>query len=814
MDSELILTVGVLATLSGLALWRHHRLVGGLTDRLQRAETDLTIMDEHARAGGRCLLRVDATGTVVAQAGAALPIPGQIGNLKALSALLDDPQGRIAAMLTRATDRGLGDEHLALRADGMGAVHLRVTPLSADAPPYPLMLTLRPPTQQEHAALMAPAQSWPHRLAEQRLLAALDALPMPVWLRSLGLRLIWVNAAYARAVEADAETIIRRQIELASTPSLGSGRRLAERARAHARAHAEAVHLVIDGGRRRVRVVEMPLPADPALGLSPFYLGHAQDITGEEELGRELERHVRAQHEVLEQLGSAIAVFGADKRLSFYNGNFVRLWGLDERWLNSGPGLGEVLDELRAHGRLPETSDFRAYRQQALDQFTALPHPREEILHLPDGITLRALVTPHPMGGLLFNYEDVSRPLALETSLNTLMAVQRETLDNLAEGVAVWGSDGRLRLCNPTFRSLFALSDSQTSGEPHISALTGDMLTMMAQGKRSRGEQTETEAQRHRLLTLALAREPNRQRLDLQHGRVIDAASVPLPDGAVLNTFLDITDTVRMEQSLRADNATLAEADRLKSEVLASIAQQLRGPVQSVRGHADILASQQLGPLSSGQHSQVVGILDAAERLSERIEDILDLGSIEAGLMVLDRGLVDVAGLLGSLAQLVGDWARREAIALTVECRADVGLILADERRLKRALFRLVGHALRDTPSGGSVGLRARRTANGVAADGVVAEGVAIDIVDTGSGPVARGLHQLLEPGASLSAPGAAEEAGIGLVLVRRLIDLHGGRLEVVPGPNGGTRVSCVLPAAPFHPSPLSAPPSENLSHD
>jgi signal transduction histidine kinase len=760
--------------------------------RQMRAE--LVMYDDHARNGGRALLCFDALGRLVSHSGAPMPLSVVISHRDEFLAALEDSGRAVRAMLDRASLRGLGDEMLAWRADGSGALHVRATPLAADAAPHPIVLTVRLPTRQEHAALMAPAQIWPHRLAERRLLAAVDALTMPMWLRSPGLRLVWVNAAYARAVEADVETVIRRQIELASTPSLGSGRRLAERARQQGHAYAEAVHLVIGGGRRRVRVIEEPLAAEPEIGLAAFYLGYAVDITGEEDLGRELDRHVRAQHEVLEQLGSAIAVFGPDKRLSFHNGNFVRLWGLDERWLNTGPGLGEVLDELRARGRLPETSDFRAYRQQALDQFTALPNPREEILHLPDGTTLRALVTPHPMGGLLFNYEDVTRPLALETSLNTLMAVQRETLDNLAEGVAVWGGDGRLRLCNPTFRALFGLQEAPTEGDPHVSAITARMLVHLA----------PLDRQRDLLLSLALGREPSRQRLDLLDGRVIDVASVPLPDGAVLNTFLDITDTVRMEQSLRADNATLAETDRLKSEVLASIAQQLRGPALAVRGHAGILASEQLGLLAPGQLAQVAGIQDAAERLGERIEDILDLGSIEAGLMVLDRGLVDVAVLLGDVAQLVGDWARRQAITLTVECSADVGLILADERRLKRALFRLVGSALRATPAGGLVSLSAMRRG----------DSVAVCIVDTGAGPVMRGLHRLLDINVPLSTDGAAQDAGVGLVLVRRLIDLHEGRLEVEAEPGGGTRICCLLPAPSLKPPSLAPVISDDLTND
>src|SRR5690606_12094179 len=96
----------------------------------------------------------------------------------------------------------------------------------------------------------------------------------------------------------------------------------------------------------------------------------------------------------------------------------------------------------------------------------------EEILHIPDGKIIRLLVIPHALGGLIFSFEDVTDKLALERSYNTLIAVQRETLNNLHEGVAVFGEDGRLRLCNPIYQKLWGLNSSFVNSDPHI----GDIL--------------------------------------------------------------------------------------------------------------------------------------------------------------------------------------------------------------------------------------------------------------------------------------------------------------------------------------------------
>src|SRR4029453_18750306 len=126
---------------------------------------------------------------------------------------------------------------------------------------------------------------------------------------------------------------------------------------------------------------------------------------------------------------------------------------------------------LRELRRLPEQSDFRAWKQERLKLFERLdPHP-EELWHLPGGKTLRVVTQPHPLGGLLFLYEDVSDQLRLESSYNTLIKVQKATLDTLREGVAVFGPDGRLKLHNAAFGRIWGLAAAELSGDLHLRRL-------------------------------------------------------------------------------------------------------------------------------------------------------------------------------------------------------------------------------------------------------------------------------------------------------------------------------------------------------
>ncbi|MBL8629902.1 MAG: PAS-domain containing protein, partial [Rhodospirillaceae bacterium] len=283
---------------------------------------------------------------------------------------------------------------------------------------------------------------------------ALDSIDVPVWVRDDDLSLIYCNLAYVMAVDGkNAADIVARGREIAPRVTVREARALAAAARAAGEIRKNPFHMVLDGSRRLMEVTEAPTRTKESManagskaeapllsdGTGRLTAGMAYDITRQEELETRLKREAAAQADVLERLGTAIAVFGPDTRLAFHNAAFAKLWTLDTTWLNEAPGYGSVLDAMRSQRRLPEVADFPAFKDKELARFNSLLEPLEDVLHLPDGGTLRRTIAPHPMGGLLMTYEDVTDKLALERSYNTLIAVQRETIDNLQEAVAVFG---------------------------------------------------------------------------------------------------------------------------------------------------------------------------------------------------------------------------------------------------------------------------------------------------------------------------------------------------------------------------------------
>jgi signal transduction histidine kinase len=609
--------------------------------------------------------------------------------------------------------------------------------------------------------------------------AVLGAITYPVWIYNPTGELIWCNDAYARILGVTPEIVLFDKKEVLFTTPKRKGKIgkpvkiLLEDALASGQIQSEPKHVIIQGDRKMMQVSLIPLPH------LDIVIGQAQDISREEEIETRSERNMAANRELLEQLRTAIAIFDGEQKLEFYNSSYAQLWRLEEGWLNAHPKLGDILERLRETRRLPEQADFKRYKQGWLELFTSQIGPKEDMLYLPDGSVLRSLVVPHPLGGLLMTFEDVTSGLELESSYNTLMAVQKETLDGLTEGVAVYGSNGRLTLWNPAYASMWALNPEDLDGKLHI--------TQILEKSRAFFTADDWDKQRDQMTRELFSRQDKKGEIRRTDGRILHYVSVALPDGGTMVTFHDVTDTVRVEEALREKATALETAERLKLDFLANVSYQLRTPLNAIIGFNEILDKEYFGELNNRQKEYTKGLAEASEQLMNLINDILDLSTIEAGYMTINKEAVNVAGMVTALYDLTQEWARGQKIEVTLSLSDQIGMANLDERRIKQGLLNLLRNAIAYTPAGGRIRLSASR----------VDDQLALSVTDTGPGIPPEDQARIFKPfeKTSLHREEGRTGAGLGLSLVQNIVNLHGGRIELESTLGEGTTITLLLPS-------------------
>jgi signal transduction histidine kinase len=603
---------------------------------------------------------------------------------------------------------------------------------------------------------------------------ALDSLPYPAWLRDATGRITWANKAYSTALDLSPDAVLDTQAEILGSKA-SVGRALALRALTNRENVQDKHHVIIKGTRRLLQLSEI------YLSLGRQTLGLAEDLTAFEEVQDEQKRFRASTTELLRALNTGIAIFNPKQDVAFYNTAFAELFRLDEAWLDQKPSCSALMETMREKRRLPEQADFKIYKRSWLDRFTSLINTHEEMMHLPDGTAIRLSVVPHPLGGLFMTFEDVTSRLELESNYNTLIAVQRETIDNLAEGLAVFGADGRLRLFNNAYVQLWGFNKAELNGTPHINSLMPAFKNLFDATPDDLGP-TEM------LRQAAISRQEERGRMVLKDSRVIEYATVPLPDGGMLNRFNDVTDTTLVERALREKNAALEAAERLKLDFLANVSYQLRTPLNAMMGFAEVLDQKYFGPLTDRQKEYTVGMIEAGQKLIGLVNDILDLSTIEAGYLELQKRPLDVAAMMHSLWQLTQEWARAHNIEITLDCPKNIGKLDADERRLKQVLLNLISNAIKFTGTKGHITLTANRHGRG--AD----EAVHFTVKDTGVGISPEDQAKIFSPFVRLKQNQGHAGAGLGLSLVKSIVELHGGSVSLDSAEGVGTTITCAIP--------------------
>ncbi|MES1199634.1 MAG: PAS-domain containing protein [Pseudomonadota bacterium] len=607
-------------------------------------------------------------------------------------------------------------------------------------------------------------------------LEMLNEAPFMAWRVSGALKLEWANPQYLNALEAKSvDQAVARNLQLDSA-AVEAARKVIDTG-----APFEETRAAIVGGERRLlRIVVAPVAGGAA--------GLAVDVTDAETAREQITKLQRANDETLNHLAEGVAVFGPDKRLVFHNRAFENLWGLDAAFLVDRPTHAAWLDYMKEKRKLPAHANYAEWRAGELAFYQEVAELPEALWMLPDGRTLRIARQRHPGGGLLLIFSDITDEVTLKSQYNALLQTQKAALDKLHEAVAVFGLDGRLKLSNAAFAMMWKIAP-----ELIVSDMPFDKVVEACEPLfHDRGVWAQVRAR----ITDPSPEARTEQRGEMRRSdeTVLKFLTRPLPDGATLVAFQDITADRRVEEALRDRAEAFETADKLKTQFVENVSYQLRNPLQAIHGNAEMLQHRLFGPLNDRQVDQVGAIIEASGNLTKLIDNILDVASVEAGNVQLDLGPVDIYETLTESAQWAASKAADTEVPIKIKCDPKIGALEADSKRLRQVIVNLLANSLKHTERGDAITLSAERL------DGVIR----ITVQDTGKGMPFETQARAFDSFSS----GDRRGAGLGLALVRSFIEMHRGWVAMTSEPGRGTTVTCHLPVTTPSAGPPPAPSS------
>jgi signal transduction histidine kinase len=606
------------------------------------------------------------------------------------------------------------------------------------------------------------------------LSALIEASPVPMWFRGPDLRLTMVNSAYVTAVEAEsADDAIKRGLELVDSDTGISPMAAAAAAKAQNEITTRTVPATIGGERRSFKIVDVPLGETGVAG-------YAIDVEDVDRARTAFRLFAETQRDTLDRLSASVAQFASDRSLIFCNQPFQRLFGIKPEWVVERPDFDRLLDRMREAGRLPETRDFPAWKADRRDWFVKSGGAVEENWLIPGGQHLRLLAQPMPDGGLLLIFEDRTEQAQLASARDTLLRVRSATFDNLFEAVGVFEADGRLHLWNNRFREVWAFEETFLASHPRVDALAEAAADKLSNPSRAR-------MIRELVKSATVDRKQRSGRFTLKDGRHFEFAAVPLPDGNALFIMLDITDSRKVENALRERTTALEAADKIKTAFVASMSYELRTPLTSIQGFAEMLQSGLAGALEPQARDYVDAILVSSARLGTLVDNVLDLTQGDAGGLPMEQKPVDLAELVTRAGGACAGLINAKAIEFVTDINRTVGTVTGDAKRLRQAIDHILRNALTYTQKNGRVLLHASGDA----------EQAVIIVSDNGPGmdeaeqAAALDRFSRIRQDARQSGEGAF---GLGLPLARQFVELHGGTLTLMSEPGVGSAVKISIP--------------------
>lgn len=618
----------------------------------------------------------------------------------------------------------------------------------------------------------------------EHLKQLLDALDFPAWTADGAGLVSWANDAF----KARSSTVLSSGI-MAARSVVGDKSQWARIDELHADgariAMAGLDTLDAESG------ADMPEDADQLVHLretsrsgATLTAGFARPISPRAHFEVALQEVQISQGKMLNALNTAVCVFNGERHVTFYNSAFAELFGFQRRVLDARPHESTVLTYIKSTRQMPESGNHRGWRDKFSAAYSAT-EPLTDDWELHDGRFLRVITASNGDGGAIWLFENETEKYELKSQYTALTQVRAATLDALHEGVAVFGSNGRLQLVNPAFSSLWQLTVDEAKIGTHVKDITAPIRDL-ARDRRVIDQFVGLVG------SLGQRREGIISRLSLTDERTIDMVATPLPGGATMLTANDVTDSLAVEDTLRESNLALEEAARIKTTFIKHVSYELRSPLTSIIGFAQLLDDKETGPLNERQRDYLDFVLSSTQSLVALVDSILDLTTVDAGILTLSLDSVEPAQLVADATRGLEDRVLDTGITIQTVLDPRVPELIVDETRMRQVIYNLLSNALASSRPGSAVRVKTR----------LEGDRALVCVIDRGRGMNARQAKAAFEPfETGKNAVGSG--AGLGLTLARALVELHGGTMQLWSREGFGTVVTCALPLTPPQNEPM-----------
>ena len=538
------------------------------------------------------------------------------------------------------------------------------------------------------------------------------------------------------------------------------------------------------------------------------------DVTERKQAEDRVHRAEQQLRDGIDSISDGFVLYGADERLIMCNEQYLEIYKYPHGYNGIvGSGLEELcrtgLDNGLIAGPLARKNPKKWLEQRLKRHRNPTDEPSE--YEMEDGRWIMVSERRTREGGIVGIHTDITALKRAEMRL-------RDAVESLPEAFALYDADDRLVILNEKYREFYAM----TGGAIRIGARFEDIIRAGIE----RGQYPEAEGRANEFIAerLALHRKPGALiEQKLSDGRWLRIVERRTREGGTVGVRADITEHKQREAALRKSQSELSlrvaeleemqrqletqgaelrqlaqhlaqardeasAASKTKSDFLANMSHELRTPLNAVIGFSEIMSGELLGPVGTPQYKQYAAdIHDSGTHLLSLINDILDLSKIEAGRMELHEERVDFAAIVESAVRVIGERAAEAKLALEVDLEDGFPRLYVDDRAHKQILLNLLSNAVKFTKPGGLITICARQAGK---------DGVTISVTDSGLGMEAGDIEKALAPFGQIDSSMTRKHAGsgLGLPLVKSLVELHGGRLRIDSEPGKGTCVSFTLP--------------------